>query len=94
MASASCSVRSRSVGRGRVRNAIPAAMTTAAAMPVAATAQRRSVPAGPAGVEPVVFRHAAGDVAAGRELLAERLEMRVAGQLFEFGRLALVQRAV
>lgn len=47
-----------------------------------------------AGVEPVVFRHAAGDVAAGHELLAERLEMRVAGQLFEFGRLAFAERAV
>ena len=48
----------------------------------------------PVGVEFIVFGHTVGDITAGRELFAERLEMRVAGQLFEFGRLALVQRAV
>ena len=98
MASASCSVRSRSLGAGHDHGCGDARCGDGpAAQRAGGFAEARGgaeASESPAGVEPVVFRHAAGDVAAGHELLAERLEMRVAGQLFEFGRLAFAERAV
>lgn len=107
MASASCSVRSRSLGArtgeerdsgghdhgcGDARCGDGPAVQRAGGFAEARGGAEASESL--AASNPSYSAMRPGDVAAGHELLAERLEMRVAGQLFEFGRLAFAERAV